>query len=454
MRLSQTIGKEFVRRNWVILWFLLGLGSEMQIIASLSLTELFVLIAGPCLLIKTYHQLVWDGVATFFWLAVSVFVGCAIACYANETPFIFALRGYAVTTIIPCAIVVSHWLIRKSPNGFKWFLLGSAISLVLCTFVFQKSVEVAALAGGTFDRETASLIMSGPIFWVGRLKNFVMLLTSGWYLHTSVWLDIPAALFMAFFSLLTTESGRSAALGAIAFVGILLIGGKCQRTMRNRLCQHFWLVVIAAAVGVFLAKAGYETAASNGWLGEKSQAKYEKQTKGDKSLMALLLGGRMESFCGLIACVDKPIIGFGPWAMDDGGYTEKFLMRYGKEEDIVALLKRKAFGTDVGMIQCHAYLTEFWLWFGITGLIFWIYVFFVLLRYLKEDCWAIPQWFAWLACAIPGFCWNIFFSPLNNRFTPILFVVACLMARAVRRGRFVLPPEMLQEIIENERRRA
>jgi len=75
-----------------------------------------------------------------------------------------------------------------------------------------------------------------------------------------------------------------------------------------------------------------------------------------------------------------------------------------------------------------------------------------LLRYLKDDVAAVPQWFAWLACSIPGMSWGIFFSPFADRFIMPLFVVACLMARAVRKGSFKLPIAMYIEIEKAEKR--
>lgn len=443
-----------MKKKSTVLWFLLGLGSEMQIIASLSFTELFALITGPILFFRNWQLMKRDGIMPLFVLSLCVFGGCVIACFANQTPFSFALRGYAVTSIIPCAIIVSHWMIRRNPNGFKWFLLGMAISAVLSTFFFQKVTEVWGIARGETGAGAVDAIVGGGTFWISRLNGFIMLFTKGWYLHTPFLWDIPAALFMAGFSLVTTVSGRSAALSALAFVGVLLVGGKQQKTIWNHFCKRFWFLVILAMVGVFFVKAGYEISVTNGWLGEEALKKYEMQTRGDKSLMGLLLGGRMESFCGLIACIEKPIVGFGPWAIDNGRYMETFLFKYGKIEDIEALTRMNTINPlSSRLIPCHSYITEFWLWFGVFGLVFWIYVFFVLVRYLRQDCWMVPQWFAWLACAIPEYCWAICFSPLANRFTPFLFIVACLMARAARKGSFQLPLEMVQEIVRNERRR-
>ena len=442
------------QRHMLWIWFLLGLGSEMQLVASLSFTELFTLIAGPYLFTKYSWQMKRDGVMPFLVLALCVFVGCVIACLANHTPFHFALRGYAVTCILPCSIIVSYWLIRRYANGFKWFLIGAFISLILCTFVFQKSVDVSTAAGAYASSASADAIMSGPLFWVSRLGKALMLPTKGWYLHTPILWDITIALFVGFYAILTTASGRSASLSAFAFVLILLIGGKRLITMKRRFCANFIFICVLGVICVFLAKTGYQVAAERGWLGDAAYKKYMGQTGGDKSLKALLLGGRMESFGGLIACVDKPIVGFGPWAMDNWGYQDEFLMKYGKQEDAEKLLANYRDGKYFsGLIPGHSYLTCFWLWYGIFGLIFWLYVLYVFMRYLKQDCWAVPQWFAWLACSIPAYCWDVFFSPLGNRFTAMLFVVACLMTRAVRKGTFQLPLEMQQEIVENERKR-
>jgi hypothetical protein len=276
----------------------------------------------------------------------------------------------------------------------------------------------------------------------------------GWYLQCPTFVSVGVPIFMVGFSMLTSASGRSAALGAIGTVGLILIGGKKRETIRRRLCNKFGLWCCVAIIGVFCMHTLYRVAATKGWLGEDALKKYEQQTQGDTSIMALLLGGRMESFCGLIACVDKPIVGFGPWAMDNGGYVAEFLDKYGTYEDSInyykAMESNFARGKMLRMIHCHAYITEFWLWYGMFGLLFWLYVIFVLARYLRQDCWAVPQWFMWIAASIPGYFWGIFFSPWSDRVGGVVFVVACLMARAVRMGAQRLPDYMEEEIMKVE----
>jgi hypothetical protein len=400
-------------KKHTLAWFLFGLGSQLQIIASLSFTELFVFIAAPFLFFSESVHMKRNGVMLFFLLSLLVVVGCVVACIVNETHPLFVLRGMAVTCLLPCTIIVGHWMLRRDMGGFKWMLVGAAISSVLCTFVFQKSVEVTMLAGGDRGDGAIEAIISGPLFWIDRLGAILGTIPKGWYLQCPPIVSMGIPLFMAGFAMLTSTSGRSAALGAIGAAALIFVGGKKRETIRRRLCNKFGFWFGCAILGVFCLHSLYHVSALNGWLGEEALKKYETQSKGEKSIKKLLLGGRMESFCGLIACVDKPIIGFGPWAMDEKGYKSEFLLKYGTYEDVETFKRNEewnmAHGGVVGLIPCHAYITEFWLWYGIFGLLFWLYIIFVLLRYLKQDCWVVPQWYMWIAASIPGYFWGIFF---------------------------------------------
>ena len=426
-------------------WFLFGLGSELQIVASLSFTELFAVLVMPFIIFSEWRYMRRNGILTFFRLSVLVLIGCIVACYFNHTDYAFAIRGIAVTTIIPCAIVTSHWMLRKDPAGFKWMIVGCVISSFLCTFVFQKSVEVM-MAVGFGGSASADDIMGGAVYWKNRLAGLISAPIKGWYIHLPVSVSFSVPLIIAVFSLLITSSGRGTALCALVSALMVLIGGRKSSSMR-RICRHFMLFVVLGVLVVLAYKGFYTYAAPRGILGEESRKKFEMQTKGDASFAKLLMGGRMDSFCGLLAALDKPIIGWGPWAMDEGGYVEEFLSKYGTSEDYQNYIRSVHYSTPgFTLLKCHSHITMFWVWYGIFGLIFWLYVLFVLLRYLKQDCWSVPQWFMWLACGIPAYVWNACFNPLNDRVVPIMFVVACLVARAVRKGVNALPFKMKEEI--------
>lgn len=434
-------------------FFLFGLGSQLQIIASLSFTELFVLAAMPCVILSELPYMRRNGVMPCFVLSLLMLLGCIVASLVNHTPRVFVLRGMAVCCIVPSVIVVGHWMLRRNMNGFKWMFLGTALSGILCLFVFRRAVDVSMLAGGVEDSQTTALIMSGPLFWITRVSSWLLLPIRGWYLQCPILYSALTPVGLAAFSMLTSVSGRSAALAAMGSTFFVFVGGKKQKSMR-KIGKYFWTVALAGIFGGILFKNVYGYSASHGWLGEEARAKYERQTLGGTGIFKLLLGGRMESFGGIFACLDNPIIGFGPWARDFKGYNEEFLRRFGTYEDYESMLQKKRFRASkggVGMIAGHSMIMQSWIWYGIGGLLFMLYLPFVALRYIKQDCWAVPQWFFWLAAGIPSLLWNVVFSPLCDRVMIFMTLVAFLLCRAVRKGRQRLPIEMLVEIKRAER---
>lgn len=431
-------------------WFWFGLGGDLQLVASLSITELFIFVAAPLLFFKEQSYMKRNGIMPFFYLSLALVLGCVIACLENHTPGEFALRGMAVCCLMPCAIIVTHWMLRNDMSGLKWFFVGGALSGVLCTFVFQKAVEVSMMGS------TAEEIMGGATYWIHRLGPFITMPSKGWYLSCPILYSIGAPLFLAVFSMLTSISGRGAAVRAIASAALVLIGGKKRSSIRSHVCRHFWIIVLVGFLGAFAVKQTYQIAATSGWLGEKALDKYEEQTKGKTGFMALLLGGRMQSFCGLLACIDKPLVGFGPWAQDEVGYQAKFLLKYGDAEDYDNYMRLHAINNSLGyvrarnLIPCHSVVTQLWLWCGISGLLFCLYIFYALLRYMREDCWAVPQWYFWIGASVPGLFWDMCFNPLEGRVALPMIVVACLIVRAVRKGQMVLPEIMYEEILKSE----
>lgn len=439
-----------MRNKRALGWFLFGLGGQLQIVASLSITEAFVLVTAICIAAKEFPYMKKNGIMPFFWLSVALFLGGGISGIVNHTRFDFLVRGMAVLTLLPCSIIVCHWMLRKDMENFKWSLIGGALSGILSTFILQNAYQRGHIGGG-YEAVAAEDIMNGPLWLVHRVGDLVLLYPTGWYLSCPLLLSAMLPVGFALFALLTSVSGRGTFVRSIYTAALVLIGGKKQSKIKTRVCNRFFALAVLGGLLVFGLKGIYQYTASSGILGEAARIKYESQTRGDKSIGALLLGGRMESFCGLIACIDKPIIGFGPWAMDRNGYIGAFLSKYGTQEDYYSYFRSQLNSNDADLIPCHSYIVEFWCWYGIMGLIFWIYVMYLLVRYLKQDCYAVPQCYMWIAAGVPSYFWNVFFNPFAARVGSMMFVVACLMVRAVRLGRQQLPIQMQMEILRMER---
>lgn len=429
-------------RNLTILWFLMGLGSRTQILFSLSIAECMVLLMFPFCLMTGYHRFRRNGILFFFWLAVALFISCACSSLYNQCDFQQTIRGLSVCGLILAAIPVSFWMLSADFKGVKWLFVGATISLWLSTFIFQSSVE-KSMYGSAED------IMNGPLFWISRLSDTLTVPCRGWYLSVPHAYSWGVALFIAVFAIMTSASGRSSAIVALGVAAICFLGGRTRKSIK-KFSRKFWLYFILAILGAFILNKTYAFLALNGYLSEKAQQKYELQTRGNKGIMALLIGGRADSFVGLMACIDKPILGFGPWAKDDGSYNERFLAKYGNADDYEEYVKRRESeirnGKGLRLISCHSYITMFWLWCGAVGLFFMLYYGFVVVRFIKDDCYVAPRWFFWLAAGTVGIMWNLFFSPFDARVALPRYVVAVLMIRAIRLGKSDLPYHIREQI--------
>lgn len=431
-------------RNVAFVWFLLGLGSELQIVASLSMTEVYILVASVILFPREYFEMRKTGVVGVFWMSVLVIVGGILSVFVHPTVWYFVLRKMATVVLVTCAIVVMHYYLRRCPDGFKWFFVGGAISIILCTFVFRQSVEVTTMG------DDAELIMEGPIYWIRRIKAVVMLPMTGWYLKVPLAISIATPIIMAIFSMVTTTSGRSTALGMLGALFFVLLGRKSQRRIQL-LGKHFVLISVLSVVFVFVVNEIYKQLAVGGYLGPEAAKKYERQTRGGTDIWHVLMGGRAEAIAPFyITAVEDPFWGLGLCPIDDGSRYERFLEKFGAVEDyeeyVKALRYRMEMGMSLHFMPGHSYMGGFWMTYGISGLIFWIYVCFILIRYIMKDAWVAPFWFGWLACGTPSLLWAIFFSPFAARITVPMMIVACLLARAIRMGKMRLPLNLIMDI--------
>ena len=441
--------------------FLVGCFSMTQVnfIGSIGISEFFLLAAGPLFFFSDYQLLQRDGFLPIVWLSILCCVGCLLGSVANHTPLPLLLRGLATPSVVFCALVVGHRYLRRSPGSFVWFFLGVAISWTINIFVFQRGVDSAIWAGGAKGLEATEGIMGSPTFWISRVKIWMNIPIQFAYLKTPFLYSFLTPVFLFFFSALTSESGRSAALSAIGAAAMVYLGGKKRLKMRRFSRIVIW-VLLAAMVGISLMNKAYKHAAASGALGEKAQVKFQNQMKGDMKagVLTTLMRGRMEFFVGAYACLQRPLLGYGPWAMDEHGYYEEFLTKYGSYEDYEGYMKFKlTFERGHGVsyitpIPAHSHIMGFWLWYGIFGLLFWLYVLAQIFRYFKRDLATVPQWYGIIAVGVPSLLWNMFFSPFGDRVPTAMVMVGLMMTRAIRMGRVRMPFQMQKEVWDSERR--
>ncbi len=440
-------------KNASIGLFLLGTFSmtQVRVIGNIGISELIVFLISPIVFMADYSKLKHDGFMPAIWLAILTCVGSIIGSVVNHTPFALFIRGFAAPYAVFSVLVVGHRLVRQSMGGYKWLCLGLALTWIINIFVFQRGVEADAYAQGQRGLAAVEGITSGTLFWISRIGALVKVPIEGWYLHTPIMYSILAPTFMFFFSALTTASGRSTAAAAFGAILLVILGGKKSQQMK-RLSRNFFFILLLGLISAHGLTAIYKYVATKGMLGEQAQEKYERQMKGRKGgVLATLMGGRLEFFVGLYAAMKKPIVGYGPWALDVYGYHDEFLAKYGNADDYEAYLREQVWQQRVGhsyvrTLGAHSHLIGAWIRHGIFGFLFWGYVLWQIVRYFRHDLATVPQWFGMLAIGAPSLVWGILFSPFGDRIAVTMVVVYLLMTRAIRLNKVQLPLEMIMEI--------
>ena len=432
-------------RNTSFILFILGLFGEIHVrfIGSISVSELYMFIVAPVIFIVDLSKLRRNGFIPFLICVFMAIAGCVISSYVNNTRFLDAIRGFAgVYSIFAIPVVLHHYL-SVNLSGLKWLILGLAISNLLTIFGFQASVEMAAaeLAGDVKDTE---------LYYIRHFGGAFSFWYRGWYMScpttiAAILMTLPIAQMIIF-----TATGRSAFMIFLVSLFMLLYVHRNVYRMGRLKKKIVWLGCIGIFV-IFLCTSIYKYAGSSGLLNEGATRKYEAQSRRGSGPIALIMSGRADFFAGLMACCDRPFVGFGPWAVDDGHYWRRYLQRYGDAEDFDKFqgeqLYRQHMGEFRTLIPAHSHIVGFWLWYGILALPLWLYVLKKIFEYLHRYMDAIPQWFAVLACGAPGVVWSIFFSPFGGRVQNCLYITCLLIAIAVGKGRILLPNDMQREAL-------
>ena len=435
------------KKNFILL--MLGLLGELhiQIIGSIAISELIMFVIAPVIFINDFGKLRRHGFMPYFfcvWLAI---LGCVISSVANSTPFPMAIRGLAGAYALFAMPVVMHRCLSNNLSGLKWIIVGFALSCFISIFGLQSSVDLAAIGNAGVGEKP-------ELYYAKHYGALFSIWYKGWYLQCPTIIAAILMLLPIVQIIISSSSGRSALLSAL--FGLFLLFFVRRSVFRMRLLKNKILFVCGTGVVIVLMLTQlYKYAAINGFLNEAAQKKYEYQTRKGGGPLALIMSGRADFFIGMTACFNRPILGHGPWASDDGGYIARFLEKYGDSEDYERyygeLQFRRKMGLSQSIIPAHSHIIGFWLWYGILALPLWPYVLKKLLEYLHLYLDAIPQWFGVLAIGSPGFVWGCLFSPFGGRFIECLYITCLLIAIAVGKGRIQLPYEMQREALKQAR---
>jgi hypothetical protein len=225
-------------------------------------------------------------------------------------------------------------------------------------------------------------------------------------------------LALVFFSLI--EGGRSIYLGLMISTGMLGFAGGQVNRMKS-VSRSFFLIVILMGCVVLIAKKTYEYAALHGKMGEAELLKYEAQS----SSKIGLLSGRSQFVSVILAVYDSPLLGHGSWALDKNGYGIRAAELLEDDFAINSFYRQPV----LGMIPTHSHIFCAYVWHGVLGAIFWLYVLWVLYCTFRCYLGVEPELYAYLAISIPALSWAVLFSPFGGRVATITTLVVCLLLK-------------------------
>lgn len=430
--------------------------TQINIIGFLGISELVMYLYAPFVLRHNWSLFKKDGLGTLFILLFLTMLSCIVSGLYNHCSPTAIIKGLATIYGLFAAITVIYPILRNDPDNLKWILIGLALSSVICVFIFQPG---SAHVDGMSDRNSLQAsVMGYPLFWIQQISTWCTLPIKIAYLHVPMWYMIGTPTALALYALISTASGRSTFL--VMMFGVMLI--YMTRTLSSNLLQRkkrFTIIVIlVCTAGVCFATA-YKYAAKQGLLGENAKIKYEKQVLNSgrgEGILAIIMGGRLEFFIGATACLKHPLLGCGPHAEDKEGLINYFFSKYGTYEDLEMLEKKRKMDALAGIyyqtIPAHSHIITFWLWYGIVGGIFWVYILLIFFQTLRNYFDAIPQWCGYLALILPSATLAIFFSPFGDRVMKGILVCVCFIVKNVTEGKLTLPQVMNDEIQAYKRR--
>ena len=431
------------------LLFLLGLGSATKIFffGALALSELVIFLIVPLLFLKQFKRMRREGFLTFVYMLGLIVIGMLVSAAWNHTPFPYVFKLVAVFYGYFSYYLVFYNFLHDNFKGIGWFFVGVAISEVITIWSLNLTAEVSSVGYGVVSKVEAEQVINGPLFWIGTIRRFGQLPMVMEYLKTPLAYSLSFPLLFVGFALVTSISGRAQSMCVLVGWAMILLGRKSRKFMRM-IGHHTRAFLIVGMLVLIAYKFTYSYAARSGWLSSDAQTKYEHQTEQGTGALAMLMSGRTEFFIALMAIKDHPIIGFGPAAEDQYGYTEKFLTKYGTYEDIQQYYFMWQYMMYHGarpMIPTHSYLMAGWVWCGLPGAIFFVWMLIVLYKHIKYYLDAIPQWYGYFALTIPSMVWSIFFNPFGARWNIGLLMACIYFARAVGSGKMILPYDLEME---------
>lgn len=400
--------KEFGTNNTPLSWkdiliFIIGLLSmiKVRILGTFGISELlcfglYFCVANPFLWIK--HK----GVTHLFLVSFIWLVGVFISDRYNGNNINDSLKGFFNVFFLLSLIPFVYWALYDKLHRVIFFWAGNAISSLIGFYIF-KSInldEIGFDVWRVYAWHYPFIVIAGILYYKG--KKFLSCIVAEGF---AVW-----SLFHLSRNIFLTIT---IAICIILFIENIKENNLVERVNKfKHKSTNLLIILLIAFAGI---SSSYEYLASNKILGERAYTKYYMQ----KHSKYGIISGRGDFIESAYLVYKKPLVGYGSYARNN----DKILNNYYKSNNIsynVAKLHDR-------MLPGHSYLMGSWVYAGILGFFFWVYVVIQIGKYLRDGLLYERQLVGLSALLTFATLWNIFFSPFADRLNFLFYIIMIIL---------------------------
>ena len=134
------------------------------------------------------------------------------------------------------------------------------------------------------------------------------------------------------------------------------------------------------------------------------------------------MSGRRDFLVSLYAGCHSPIFGYGSYAEDEENFKEQVICKIENPENAWKYL-----GHGSRMLKGHSYILGAWVYSGVLGLVFWMYVLVMIVRFLWARIRQLNEMSVFYLLLSGFMIWNILFSPFSDRPVFAMYFVSILI---------------------------
>ena len=285
----------FKRNKYIFILALFFMGVRINLIGSISITEIFVLTQIPHIL-KWCSQIKFPKLRIIINLFILLIVSQIISEYIIQNTIENAMKGIAVTIMALLLFLFFLEKIIKDPTLLKWIPICNIISLIVWgdQFGFANNDEASY-----FKFYIAPIIASCICYLT--MKN------------SYIFRKNPAILFFVGGIFMIIGGARSLGFSVLISGMIVSITYNAKNIRFKKLIPV--LIISGIIFQLFYANIYIPKVKSGEWGSKQNQAQLAAINYSTNPLMMIFIA-RTDFFVSWKAFMDKPIFGHGSWAKD------------------------------------------------------------------------------------------------------------------------------------------